>query len=729
EPTSGDGAGILVQLPDELLRADVSFDLPEPDDDGASRYAAGIVFLPAEPGPRGQAVELVQRVAEEEGLRVLGWRDVPVDPDRAGIGPTARSVMPHFGMLFLAGRAGDGEQPSGIELDRAVYCLRKRVEHDSEPTGCGVYFPSLSARTLVYKGMLTAPQLREFFGDLTDERLRSAIALVHSRFSTNTFPSWPLAHPFRFVAHNGEINTIRGNRNRMRAREALLESELIPGDLARIYPICSPDGSDSASFDEVLELLHLGGRSLPHAVLMMIPEAWENSSTTATMDERRRAFYQFHASLMEPWDGPASVTFSDGTLVGAVLDRNGLRPARWWRTAAGRVVLASEAGVLDIPPEQVVAKGRLQPGRMFLVDTAAGVIVDDDEIKSGLAAEHPYTDWVHAGLMAVAALPDRDHVVQSHDSVLRRQLVFGYTEEELKILLGPMSLSGAEPIGSMGTDTPPAVLSRRPRQLYDYFTQHFAQVTNPPLDAIREELVTSMARIMGPEENLLAPGPASCRHVQLPAPVIDNDELAKLIHINDDGDLPGFECAVLSGLFEAGGGEQSLTAALERVRREASSAIEAGARILVLSDRDSDHRMAPIPSLLLVSAVHHHLIRTKERLRVALVVESGDAREVHHIALLLGFGAAAVNPYLAFESIEDLISAGAVEHPAGVEPDAAIRNYVQALVKGTLKIMSKMGISTVGAYTAAQVFEAVGLSQDLLDEYFTGTVSKLDGVG
>ncbi|MQA63273.1 MAG: glutamate synthase large subunit [Actinophytocola sp.] len=723
EPTSGDGAGILLQLPDELLRAEAGFALPEPGPDGAQRYAAGIAFLPTDDERHQAAIELIDHLAAEEGLEVLGWRDVPVNPEQADIGPTARSVMPRFGMLFIAGEPGHGERPSGIDLDRRAFCLRKRVEHESSAAGCDVYFSSLSSRTIVYKGMLTAPQLVTFFADLTDERCTSAIALVHSRFSTNTFPSWPLAHPFRFVAHNGEINTIRGNRNRMRAREALLESELIPGDLSRLYPICSPDLSDSASFDEVLELLHLGGRTLPHAVMMMIPEAWENHTT---MDPKRRAFYQFHASVMEPWDGPASVTFSDGTVVGAVLDRNGLRPARWWRTADDRVVLASEAGVLAVEPDQIVAKGRLKPGRMFLVDTAAGRIVDDDEVKAELAEEHSYADWVHAGLLALADLPDRDHIVQSHDSVIRRQLAFGYTEEELKILLGPMSRTGAEPIGSMGTDTPPAVLSRRPRLLYDYFFQQFAQVTNPPLDAIREELVTSMARIMGPEENLLDPGPASCRHIQLPLPVIDNDELAKLIHVNDDGDLPGFACSVLSGLFEVGGGAAALARAIDRVRQEASDAIAAGARILVLSDRDSDHRMAPIPSLLLVAAVHHHLVRTKDRLRVALVVETGDAREVHHIALLLGYGAAAVNPYLAFETIEDMIASGAV---TGVEPAPAIRNYVAALVKGTLKIMSKMGISTVGAYTAAQVFEAVGLSQDLLDEYFTGTTSKLSGVG
>ncbi|WIY06999.1 glutamate synthase large subunit [Amycolatopsis mongoliensis] len=718
EPTSGDGAGILLQLPDTLLRAEAGFALPEPDEHGNHAYAAGIAFLPEDAEQRRKAVELAERIAVEEGLEILGWREVPVDADRADIGPTARSVMPHFAMLFVA-----AEGKAGIELDRLAFCLRKRVEHESANSGCGTYFPSLSSRTIVYKGMVTPEQLPAFFADLRDERLESAIALVHSRFSTNTFPSWPLAHPFRFVAHNGEINTIRGNRNRMRAREALLESDLITGDLSRLFPICSPDASDSASFDEVLELLHLGGRSLPHAVLMMIPEAWENH---ATMKPERRAFYQFHASLMEPWDGPACVTFTDGRLVGAVLDRNGLRPARWWRTADDRVVLASEAGVLDVAPKDVVAKGRLKPGRMFLVDTEAGRIVDDEEVKSALAGKLPYEGWLHAGLLKIAELPDRDHVVQSHDSVLRRQLSFGYTEEELKILLAPMAEKGAEPIGSMGTDTPPAVLSQRSRLLYDYFKQNFAQVTNPPLDAIREELVTCMARIMGPERNLLAPGPASCRHLKLPYPVIDNDELAKLIHINDDGDLPGFACSVLSGLYEVDGGAEALAGAIERVRREASEAIAAGARTLVLSDRDSDHRMAPIPSLLLVSAVHHHLVRTKERLRVALVVESGDAREVHHIALLLGYGAAAVNPYLAFETIEDMIGQGAV---TGIEPAKAIRNYVQALVKGVLKIMSKMGISTVGAYTAAQVFESLGLAQDVLDEYFTGTSSKLGGVG
>jgi glutamate synthase (NADPH) large chain len=746
EPTSGDGAGILLQLPDAFLRAVAGVDLPEPAGNGEHRYAAGIAFLPADPDDRVKAVALVERIAAEEGLRVLGWRDVPVRPELAGVGPTARACMPHFATVFVADARGGANSAgaSGVELDRLTYCLRRRAELESAAIGTGsgadvtggtdsaggdavttLYFASLSSRTFVYKGMLTAEQLPAFFADLHDERVESTIAVVHSRFSTNTFPSWPLAHPFRYVAHNGEINTIKGNRNRMRAREALLKSDLIPGDLRRLFPICSPGGSDSANFDEVLELLHLGGRSLAHAVLMMIPEAWERH---ATMDPRRRAFYRFHASLMEPWDGPACVTFTDGTVVGAVLDRNGLRPARWWHTADDRVVLASETGVLDIPPSQVIAKGRLRPGRMFLVDTARGRIVDDDEIKTELAAALPYDEWLHAGLMHLDTLPERAHVVHPHEAVLRRQLMFGYTEEELRMLLSPMAGTGAEPIGSMGTDTPIAATSQRPRLLYDYFMQLFAQVTNPPLDAIREEIVTSMGRVMGPEQNLLEPGPASCRHVVLSSPVIDNDELAKLIHINDDGDLPGFSSAMLSGLYPVDGGGAAgggaLAAAIERVRAEASAAIANGARVLVLSDRGSDRTHAPIPSLLLVSAVHHHLVRQRERTRVALVVESGDCREVHHVALLLGYGAAAVNPYLAFETIEDMVAQGAL---TGVAPRAAVRNYVKALVKGVLKVMSKMGISTVGAYTAAQVFQAVGLAREVVGEYFTGTASPLGG--
>ncbi|NMO89606.1 glutamate synthase large subunit [Actinomycetospora sp. TBRC 11914] len=725
EPTSGDGAGILVQLPDELLRATVGCALPEPrpsEDGGAPvhAYAAGVVFLPADDDGHAKAVSLFERITAEEGLEVLCWRDVPTDPEGADVGSVARSAMPRFAQVLVA---HPERALAGIELDRIAYLVRKRAERESGEQGCGLYVASLSSRTMTYKGMLTTDQLPLFFPDLRDERLVSAIAVVHSRFSTNTFPSWPLAHPYRTMAHNGEINTVRGNRNRMRAREALLGTDLFPGDLQRAMPVCPEDASDSASFDEVLELLSLGGRTLPHAVMMMMPEAWENH---AEMPTDQRDFYRFHSSLMEPWDGPAAVVFSDGTLLGATLDRNGLRPCRWWHLADDRVVLASESGVLDVEPAQVVAKGRLRPGRMFLVDTRAGGIVDDDAYKSELAAEHPYGEWLHAGLVRLEELREREHVVHTHESVVRRQQTFGYTEEEMRILLAPMATTGAEPLGSMGTDTPTAALSRRSRLLYDYFVQLFAQVTNPPLDAIREELVTCMARPIGAEQNLFHPGPASCRQIVMPSPVIDNDELAKLIHIDDDGDMPGFAATVISGLFEVDGGADALGEALDRVRREASEAIAAGKRILVLSDRDSDVRRAPIPALLLVSAVHHHLVATRERTQVALVVESGDAREVHHMALLLSFGAAAINPYLAFESIEDMITSGQLEH---LEVDQAIRNYVKACVKGVLKVMSKMGISTVSGYTAAQVFEAVGLSQEFVDEYFTGTASKLGGGG
>ena len=651
-------------------------------------------------------------IAVDEGLAVLGWREVPTDPDGAEVGATALGCMPHMEQLFVASPHHLG----GIDLDRRVYPLRKRAERN------GVYFPSLSSRTMVYKGMLTTMQLPQYFPDLRDERCRSAIAIVHSRFSTNTFPSWPLAHPFRFVAHNGEINTVRGNRNRMHAREAMLASAKIPGDLSRLSPICTPEASDSASFDEVLELLHLGGRSLPHAVLMMIPEAWENNTT---MDPAERAFWQFHASLMEPWDGPACVTFTDGTLVGAVLDRNGLRPGRWWRTLDDRLILASESGVLDVPSAQIVAKGRLQPGKMLLVDTAAGRIVGDDEIKESLAGHEPYGEWLHAGLLDIKTLADRARVQPNHETVVRRQIAFGYTEEDLRILLTPMAASGTEPLGSMGTDTPTAVLSQRSRLLYDYFVELFAQVTNPPLDAIREEVVTSMARVMGPEQNLLEPTAASCRQIVLRWPVLDNDELNKIVHINDDGEHGGLRTAVLKALYDVERGGEGLADALEDLRLRACDAIAKGARTLVISDRDSDHTRAPIPSLLAVSAVHHHLVRTKERTTVALVVESGDAREVHHIAMLIGFGAAAVNPYLAFESIEDLIREGEL---TGIEPAAAVRNYLKALGKGVTKVMSKMGISTVASYTAAQAFEAVGIDKHVIDEYFTGTPSQLGGV-
>ncbi|MCE7081920.1 glutamate synthase large subunit [Streptomyces sp. ST2-7A] len=714
DPDTGDGAGILLQVPDAFLRAVVPFGLP-----AAGSYAVGLGFLPADPAAADAVAARIDALAAEEGLEVLGWREVPVAPEL--LGGASRATMPTFRQLFVA----DADRAlSDLELDRRAFVLRKRAEREAD-----VYFASLSARTLVYKGMLTTGQLEPFFPDLSDPRTASAIALVHSRFSTNTFPSWPLAHPYRFIAHNGEINTVKGNRNWMRARESQLVSDLFgdPERLERIFPICTPEASDSASFDEVLELLHLGGRSLPHAVLMMVPEAWENHDT---MDPARRAFYRFHSSLMEPWDGPACVTFTDGTRVGAVLDRNGLRPGRYWVTDDGLVVLSSEVGVLDIDPARVVRKGRLQPGRMFLVDTDEHRIIEDDEIKAGLAAERPYQEWLEAGLIELPELPEREHIVHTHASVTRRQQTFGYTEEELRVLLTPMSRTGAEPIGSMGTDTPIAALSDRPRLIFDYFTQLFAQVTNPPLDAIREELVTSLHSALGPQGNLLEPTAASCRSVALPFPVIDNDELAKLIHINADGDMPGFESATVSGLYRVAGGGAALAARLDAIRDEVDTAIAEGARIIVLSDRHSDAEHAPIPSLLLTSTVHHHLIHTRQRTRVGLLVEAGDVREVHHVALLVGYGAAAVNPYLAMESVEDLVREGTFFRDVpGLSAETAIRNLIKALGKGVLKVMSKMGISTVASYRGAQVFEAIGLDEGFVDTYFNGTSTKIGGVG
>ena len=703
EVNSGDGAGILICIPDEFFREVISFTLPD-----RGSYAAGIAFLPRD----FAAKQRLEKIAAEEGLTILGWRKLPIN--QSSLGATALSVMPEFDQVFIASTEGYKD----LDLDRRAFAFRKRAEHE-----LSIYFPSLSSRTIVYKGMLTTGQLEEFFPDLSNSKLISPLALVHSRFSTNTFPSWPLAHPYRFIAHNGEINTVRGNRNWMAARENLLKSDLIPGEISRLFPIIDPAGSDSASFDEVLELLYLGGRSLPHSILMMIPEAWENHES---MPEKLKDFYRFHASLMEPWDGPACVTFTDGKQIGAVLDRNGLRPSRFWVTDDGLVILSSEVGVLNIDAAKIVRKGRLQPGRMFLVDIDQGRIIEDDEIKNSLANSAPYSEWLHAGIVRLSELPAREHIIYPHSSVLRRQRAFGYTEEELRVIITPMAKSGAEPIGSMGTDTPLAALSDKPRLLFDYFSQLFAQVTNPPLDAIREELVTSLGGSIGPEHNLLDPGPASCRQISLAFPVIDNDELAKIIHVNTDGNHPGFISHVVKGLFPIAEGGEGLKARIEQIREEVSKAIESGARIIVLSDRDGDADNAPIPSLLLTSAVHHHLIREKTRTKVGLVVETGEVREVHHVALLIGYGAAAVNPYLAMETAEDLVLQGVITE---VTPEKAVKNLIKSLGKGVLKVMSKMGISTIASYTGAQVFEAIGLSQELVDEYFTGTTSKLGGVG
>ncbi|WP_234790968.1 glutamate synthase large subunit [Mycolicibacterium wolinskyi] len=721
EPNTGDGAGILIQVPDAFLRDVVEFDLPE-----AGSYATGIAFLPQSSRDAATACEAVEKIAEAEGLEVLGWREVPTDD--SSLGALARDAMPTFRQIFLGGA-------SGMDLERRAYVVRKRAEHELGTKGPGqdgpgretVYFPSLSGQTFVYKGMLTTPQLKAFYLDLQDDRLTSALGIVHSRFSTNTFPSWPLAHPFRRIAHNGEINTVTGNENWMRAREALIRTDLFgTAGLDKIVPVCTPGASDTARFDEVLELLHLGGRSLPHAVLMMIPEAWERHES---MDPARRAFYQYHASLMEPWDGPASVCFTDGTVIGAVLDRNGLRPSRIWVTDDGLVVMASEAGVLPLDPSTVVKKMRLQPGRMFLVDTAQGRIVSDEEVKAELAAEQPYQEWLESGLFHLDELPPGDYVRMPHHRVVLRQQIFGYTYEELNLLVAPMARTGAEALGSMGTDTPVAVLSARPRMLFDYFQQLFAQVTNPPLDAIREEVVTSLQGVIGPEGDLLNPGAESCRQIVLPQPILRNADLSKLMCVDPDheirGHKHGMRAAVIRCLYPVNRGGKGLKEALDNVRAKVSEAIRDGARIIVLSDRESNETMAPIPSLLSVAAVHHHLVRERTRTKVGLVVEAGDAREVHHMAMLVGFGAAAINPYMAFESIEDMVDRGVI---TGITSDKAKANYVKAAGKGVLKVMSKMGISTLASYTGAQLFQAIGISQQVLDEYFTGLACPVGGI-
>ncbi|MBI2222180.1 MAG: glutamate synthase large subunit [Acidobacteria bacterium] len=725
EADTGDGAGILVQTPDRFLRRACrasGIALPPPGE-----YAAGLVFLPTNAASGAAIVRLFEEVIAGEGQRVLGWREVPVDLQMAG--PRAREAAPRFRQIFV----GRGDRLQALDpaeaaarFERKLYVIRKRVEHAAgrldlaERDRARAYVCSLSSRTLIYKGMLTAEQLGPFFPDLADPDLESALALVHQRFSTNTFPSWPLAHPYRYVAHNGEINTLRGNINWMRAREALCASGLLGEDLRKILPIIVEGGSDTAIFDNVLELLVMAGRSLPHALLMMIPEPWEHDHA---MPEELRAFYQYHSSLMEPWDGPAALAFTDGSIIGAVLDRNGLRPSRYCVTADGLVVMASEAGALDIPPGDILLKERLHPGRIFLIDTAAGRIVDDREIKTGLARQQPYAEWLAANLVRIEDLHDAPHVPPpGHETVLERQRAFGYTEEDVRVLLAPMASRGEEPIGSMGTDTPLAVLSNKPRLLYDYFKQLFAQVTNPPLDAIREKLVTSMASTVGPERNLLMPEPESCRQIGIRYPVLDNDQVAKLRHVEH----PGFRTATVSMLFAPSGGGDGLEAALQDLCRRSSEAVAQGCTMIILSDRGAGRGLAPVPSLLATAAVHHHLVREGTRTRCGLIIESGDAREVHHVALLLGYGAGVVNPYLAFETLDDMIRQGVLN---GIDHATAVSNYIRALNKGILKVMSKMGISTLQSYCGAQIFEAVGLDRRVVDRYFTSTASRIGGIG
>jgi glutamate synthase (NADPH) large chain len=717
DPETGDGAGILIQIPHKFLArecAELGFTLPP-----AGEYGVGMVFLPVEPSHRLLAEGILERIAREEGLTVLGWRDTPVEAD--AIGRIARASQPYIEQIFIGGASG----MSSDQLERKLYVVRKRAESEIAATDLPdkhfFYIPSLSSRTIIYKGLLLANQISEFYKELSDPDAVSALCLVHQRFSTNTFPSWQLAHPYRYLCHNGEINTVRGNINWMNAREKVLSSELFGDDFKKLLPVITPAGSDSGSLDNAVELLTLAGRSLPHVMAMLIPEAWDADTT---MRPEKKAFYEYHASLMEPWDGPAAIAFTDGRSIGATLDRNGLRPARYLVTHDGLVILGSEAGVLPVKPEEVKFKGRLQPGRMLLVDTVEGRIVPDEELKERLASRQPYGEWLKAQQITLDSLPEPPRVYDSDlASIVIRQRAFGYTDEDLRVLMLPMAEKGEEPIGSMGTDTPLACLSDKPQLLFHYFKQLFAQVTNPAIDPIREELVMSLTSYIGTERNILEETPQHCHTLKLPHPLLTNRDLEKLRRVSA-GDLLA---NTLPMLFRVAGGEKELERALDGLCRRASLAVRSGYSLLILTDRGMDEEYAPIPSLLALSAVHNHLVREGTRTQVALIIESGEPREVMHFCLLIGYGASAVNPYLAIETLEDQAARGNL--PAGLTFEAALKNYKKAINKGLLKVCSKMGISTLQSYRGAQVFEAIGLNKSLIDRYFTGTASRIEGVG
>jgi len=717
EANTGDGAGILMQMPDGFLRKackEVQIDLPAP-----GQYGAGLVFLPSNAEERAECERLFEHIVAEEGQKVIGWRTVPTN--NSSLGETARASEPCVRQIFIERK---GAAKDEMAFERKLYVIRKRAEnairYSGVKGGTRFYVPSLSFKTMVYKGMLMPVQVDQYFPDLRDPAMESALALVHSRFSTNTFPSWERAHPYRYIAHNGEINTLRGNINWMHARQAMFESELFGEDVKKLLPIINTDGSDSAMFDNCLEMLVLAGRSLPHAVMMMIPEPWSNHES---MSDEKKAFYEYHSCLMEPWDGPASIAFTDGKMIGAVLDRNGLRPSRYYVTKDDLVIMASEVGVLDVPPDRVVEKGRLQPGRMFLIDIEQGRIVADEEIKKKISTEHPYRQWLDQHMMELGHLPEPPHLPEpSHETVLQRQQAFGYTFEDLRMLMVPMARDGVEAVGSMGTDTPLAVLSDKPQSLFNYFKQLFAQVTNPPIDCIREEIVTSAETTIGSEKNLLKPIPESCHLIELKTPILTNEELAKLRHVNQSG----YKSITLPILFKPSEGEQGLGKAMDELYAAANRAIEQGINILILSDRGIDRNHAPIPSLLAVAGLHHHLIREGTRTRVGLVLESGEPREVHHFSLLIGYGAGAINPYLAFETLDDLMRLGLLKN---IDHKTACKNFVKAAVKGVVKVISKMGISTIQSYRGAQIFEAIGLHHSVVDKYFTWTASRVEGVG
>jgi glutamate synthase (ferredoxin) len=713
EPNTGDGAGILLQMPDAFLRkacAPLGIELPEP-----AHYGVGMIFTSKNPTERNSARHILEKILVEEGVEILGWRNVPTD--NSSLGNTACEGEPMVRQLFLKRPLDCADEQA---FNRKLYLINQRATNEIRRAGVDEYWyvSSLSTRTIIYKGMLMPVQVDQYYPELRDTAMESAIALVHSRFSTNTFPSWDRAHPYHFLAHNGEINTLRGNVNWMNARQSLFSSELFGDDIKKVLPIINTNGSDSAMFDNCLELLAMSGRSLPHAVMMMVPEPWENHES---MNPEKKAFYEYHSCLMEPWDGPAAIAFTDGRSIGAVLDRNGLRPSRYYITSDDLVIMASEAGVLPVDPKKVLKKGRLQPGRMFLVDTEQGRIVPDEEIKRDLAAAQPYAQWLKENHIKLEELPfASDMPVPDPGTLTQRQQAFGYTYEDQRVVLAPMALDGMQPLGSMGTDTPLAVLSSQNQLLYNYFKQLFAQVTNPPIDPIREEIVTSTTTLIGSEANLLEPAAMNARMIKLEHPLLCNQELEKLRQIT----RPGFKSATLSLLFPASGGPSAMEKGLEALFASADAAVEAGSNILILSDRGVDLDHAALPALLAVSGLHHHLVTSGTRTRVSLVLESGEPREVHHFAVLLGYGVNAINPYLAFESLDDMIQQGLL---TGIDHKKAVKNFIKASIKGVVKTMAKMGISTVQSYRGAQIFEAVGLHHSLIDRYFTWTPSRIGG--
>ncbi|MDR3676035.1 MAG: glutamate synthase large subunit [Acidobacteriota bacterium] len=717
DPETGDGAGVLIQIPHAFFEGECSrlgFPLPSPGE-----YGVGMVFLPVEPHERMSCEAIVEEIVRDEGLTVLGWRDTPVNANT--IGRLARSTQPYIEQVFIKRAYGMDD----MALERKLYIIRKRAEREVGLTDLReksfFYIPSLSSRTIVYKGLLLAPQIANFYLELSNPEVRSGLCLVHQRFSTNTFPTWHLAHPYRYICHNGEINTLRGNVNWMQARTSVLASPLFGDDLKKIEPIIAPGGSDSANLDNAVELLFLAGRSLPHVMEMLIPQAWLNDPT---MPDDVKAFYEYHASLMEPWDGPAAVAFTDGRMIGAKLDRNGLRPGRFVVTNHGLVIMASEAGVLPVDPEEVRFKGRLEPGRMLLVDTVKGRIIPDDEIKQQLAARQPYAQWLKENQVTLKDLPDPQRMHANDDStILMRQRAFGYTDEDLKTIMLPMATNGEEPVGSMGTDTPLACLSDKPQLLFNYFKQMFAQVTNPAIDPIREDLVMSLYDYIGREGNILDETPSLCHTLKKRHPIVTNWNLEKLRRVSQ-GD---FLATTLPMLFRVEGGEKQLQKATDSLCRRASLAIKSGYTLLILSDRGVDEEYAPIPALLALSAVHNHLVRERTRNQVALIVETGEPREVMHFALLIGYGASAINPYLAIETLEDQHAKG--YFPAEYTFQKVLKNYIKAVDKGLLKVLSKMGISTLQSYCGAQIFEAIGLNKSVVEHYFTGTSSRIEGVG